>query len=112
MDAIAGHIGTVAAYAVLLYLLLATACAQVAFKQYHHSGKRSSLMLAIALFVSTPAGSLLAVRQLGVGKVYVLMSLSYALVAFLGQRLFGEKISRHQVQGLALITLGCVCYTL
>jgi multidrug transporter EmrE-like cation transporter len=40
------------------------------------------------------------------------MSLSYGLVALMGWKLFGEPVSRRQVQGLALITLGCLVYTL
>lgn len=104
--------GPATAYLMLAFVLLATALAQVAFKHYHHSGRRSSLFIAIVLFVCSPPFTILAARHLGIGKVYVLMSLSYALVAFLGQKLFDEPISRRQRQGLALVTLGCLLYAL
>ena len=104
--------GPATAYLMLAFLLLATAFAQVAFKHYHHSGRRSSLFIAILLFVCSPPVAILAARQLGIGKVYVLMSLSYALVAFLGRKLFDEPISRRQLQGLAIVTLGCLIYAL
>lgn len=112
MDAITPGTVPVAAYMMLAFLLFAAAVAQVAFKHYHHSGRRSSLFIAIFLFVCSPPVTILAVRQLGIGTVYVLMSLSYGLVALLGRKLFDERISRRQLQGLALITLGCLLYAL
>lgn len=99
-------------YLMLVLLLLATATAQTAFKHYHHAARRSSLFFALALFASCPALTILAARQLGIGKVYVFMSLSYALVALMGAKLFDERISRRQGQGLALITLGCILYAI
>jgi multidrug transporter EmrE-like cation transporter len=103
--------GIVSAYAMLAFLLLATALAQVAFKHFHHTGRRASLVLAIALFVVSPPITILAARRLGIGEIYVLMSLSYGLVAFMGWKLFNERIARAQLQGLALIMLGCIVYT-
>jgi multidrug transporter EmrE-like cation transporter len=100
-----------AAYILLLLALLATALAQVSFKHYHLSGQRSSLVVAVLLFACIPPVTFLAVRELGVGKVYVLTSLSYGLVAFLGWKVFKEGISRRQLTGLAIITLGCLIYT-
>ncbi|MEO8186381.1 MAG: hypothetical protein ABI580_03345 [Burkholderiaceae bacterium] len=106
------HIGTPAAYVLLLMAVLTTALAQIAFKHYHLFGQRRSLFVAIALFASIPPAAFLAVRQLGVGKVYVLTSLSYGLVTYLGWRFFKERVSGNQLKGLALITLGCLLYTL
>jgi drug/metabolite transporter (DMT)-like permease len=106
------HAGPVVAYGLLLLVLLATATAQIAFKAWHLSGRRATLVLAIGLFVCIPPVTILTARQLGIGQVYVLMSLSYGLVALMGWKRFGEPISRRQVQGLALITLGCILYTL
>ena len=97
---------------VLLLVLLATSCAQIAFRHYHLHGRRTSLFLAIGLFLSIPPVTFLAVRQLGVGKVYVFTSLNYGLVAVLGRQWLGERISARQVQGLVLITLGCLLYAL
>lgn len=103
---------TGASYVMLGFLLLATAAAQIAFKHYHHARRRSSLIIALALFASCPPITVLAARQLGIGKVYVLMSLSYALVAYMGMKLFDERVSGKQLQGLALITIGCILYAL
>jgi len=103
-------IQSVVAYCLLALALLATAFAQIAFKHFHLSGKRISLVLAICLFASIPPITFLAVRQLGIGKVYVLTSLNYGLVPFLAWKLFGERITSKQVQGLGLITLGCLVY--
>jgi drug/metabolite transporter (DMT)-like permease len=102
----------VSAYLLLAVMLAATAVAQIAFKYHHLSGRRSALATAIVLFVAIAPMSFLSVRALGIGRVYVLTSLSYGLVAILGYRLFGERISRRQVQGLALITAGCFLYSL
>ena len=99
------------AYALLFLALLATAFAQIAFKHYHLSGRRGSLLAAVLMFACIPPVTYLAVRQLGIGKVYVLTSLSYAMVAFFGWRLFQERVTRRQVQGLAIITFGCLLYT-
>ena len=112
MDSFALPIGSAFSYLMLAFLLLATAFAQIAFKHHHHSGRRSSLFIAIVLFASCPPITILAARQLGIGKVYVLMSLSYALVAFMGLKLFNERIARKQLHGLALITIGCLLYAL
>jgi len=112
MHAFALPTGTATAYLMMGFLLLATAAAQIAFKHYHHATRRSSLFIALVLFASCPPFTVLAARQLGIGKVYVLMSLSYALVAFMAMKLFDERISRKQLQGLALITVGCILYAL
>ncbi|KAF1713954.1 hypothetical protein CSC71_06160 [Pseudoxanthomonas sangjuensis] len=103
--------GAPVAYALLFLALLATASAQVAFKHYHLSARRRSLVAAILLFACIPPVTFLAIRGLGVGKVYVFTSLSYALVAFLGWKMFRERITARQVQGLVVITLGCIVYT-
>lgn len=99
------------AYGLLLLALIATACAQVAFKYYHFSGRRSSLIAALLMFSCIPPVTFLAIRDLGIGHVYVFTSLSYGLVAFLGWKLFGERLNRRQVFGLVAITLGCILYT-
>jgi len=103
---------TVIAYTVLLVALLTTAFAQIAYKHYHVTGKRASLALAIGMFLLIPPATFVAVHYLGIGEVYVLTSLNYGFVAFLGWKCFGEPIGRHQVEGLALITLGCLVYSL
>lgn len=102
--------GKVVAYLLLALAILATACAQIAFKHHHVSGRKSSLLLALAMFAGIPPLTYLAIRGLGVGRVYVFTSLSYALVVFLGREFFDEKVSREQLHGLALIVLGCMLY--
>ena len=106
------HMTATIAYALLAIALLTTAFAQVAYKHYHVSGRRSSLAMALGLFLLIPPATFVAVRYLGIGKVYVLTSLNYGFVAFMGWKYFGERISKGQLQGLALITLGCLLYAL
>jgi len=106
------HMTNTLAYVLLAAALLTTAFAQVAFKHYHVSGKRSSLLIALGLFLLIPPATFAAVRHLGIGKVYVLTSLNFGFVAFMGWKYFGERISKGQIQGLALITLGCLLYAL
>lgn len=100
------------AYLLLLGALLTTALGQVSFKHYHLTRRPISFVLAVGLFLVTPPMTLLAVRQLGIGTVYVSTGFTYSLVAFLGWFAFGEHVSRRQVAGLALITLGCIVYAL
>lgn len=100
------------AYALLAAVVTTTAAAQLLFKHYHLSGRRASLAAALLLFASLPPATYYAVRQLGIGRVYILTSLSYGIVAFLGARLFGERVTRAQVQGLVLIVAGCLVYNL
>ncbi len=72
------------AYLLLLGALLTTALGQVSFKHYHLTHNLPSFVLAVGLFLVTPPMTLLAVRQLGVGTVYVSTGLTYSLVALLG----------------------------
>jgi drug/metabolite transporter (DMT)-like permease len=99
-------------YVLVVAILLLTASGQVAFKQYHQCGRRRWLAAAVLQFVAVVPCSLVAVQRLGVAPVYVFMSLSYALVALAGWRLFGERIDRRQATGIATIVAGCVIFNL
>lgn len=93
-------------------ILAATSAAQVLFKLHHVARSPRALVAAVALFVAVVPLSYLAVRQVGLATLYVFMSLSYGIVAFLGQRLFGERVPRMQAAGIALVVLGCFVYNL
>lgn len=99
-------------YLLILVMLLATAAGQVFFKHYHVSGRRISLVLAIGLFVAVVPLTFLAVKQLGLATVYIFMSLSYGLVAFMGWKLFDERVNARQVSGIMIVMLGCLIYNL
>lgn len=103
---------TALAWGALVLALLCTASAQMLFKHYYLRGRRTSLLWALLLFASIPPMTFLAIGALGVGQVYVLTSMNYALVSVLGWRLFGERRDARQIQGLALITVGCLMYSL
>lgn len=99
-------------YLLLTAVLLLTAAGQVFFKHHHVSQSRRSLVLAIGSFVTVVPMTFACVRLLGLGTVYVFMSLSYGLVAFLGHRLFGEPVGRRQAAGTLVIMAGCLVYNL
>ena len=55
---------------------------------------------------------MLAVRGLGVGRVYATAALAYVAAPLLAIRMFGERMSLFQATGLALIVVGVVVYNL
>jgi undecaprenyl phosphate-alpha-L-ara4N flippase subunit ArnE len=96
----------------LLGMLALTAAGQVAFKHHHLGGGRAWLAAAVALFVSVVPMSYLAVQRFGIAVVYLFMSLSYAVVALLGWRLFGERVRPRQWCGIGLVVAGCILFNL
>jgi drug/metabolite transporter (DMT)-like permease len=97
-------------FAMLALILLLTASGQLAFKQFHRVGQRAWLAAAVIQFVLVVPLSLLAVQRFGIALVYILMSLSYALVALGGWHLFGEPVGRRQAAGIAVIVAGCIIF--
>jgi multidrug transporter EmrE-like cation transporter len=100
------------AWIALAFCLLCTVGAQLSFKSYHLGRSRIQLLLALALFAAAVPSTMLAVRGLGVGRVYVAAALTYVVAPLLAVRLFGERIGKLQATGLALILAGVVIYNL
>lgn len=98
------------AWVALSVTLLATVGAQLLFKAYHLGGRRACLVSAILLFVLAVPATVLAVRDLGIGRVYVAAALTYVVAPLFAVRLFKERVGRLQLAGLALILAGVVLY--
>ncbi len=94
----------------LVVSVLSTAGAQLLFKSYHLRGRRSRLLAAITLFLLVVPSTMLAVRGLGIGRVYVAAALCYVIAPLFAVRLFDERITRTQLLGLALIVTGVIAY--
>lgn len=96
-------------------LALSLACtvgAQLGYKAYHLRRRPALLLLTLALFALAVPSTMLAVRGLGVGRVYATAALAYVAAPLLAIRMFGERMSLFQATGLALIVVGVVVYNL
>jgi multidrug transporter EmrE-like cation transporter len=100
------------AWLFLAVVLLATVAGQLLFKHSHRSGRRVFTAAAIALFLLAVPFTLLAVRDLGIGRVYIAMALSYVITPLAAGALFGETIRSRHALALALILGGVVVYNL
>jgi multidrug transporter EmrE-like cation transporter len=96
----------------LLASLAATVGAQLYFKSYHLGRQRSHLLMAVVLFTAAVPCTMLAVRDFGIGRVYIATALSYVLAPAAAVYLFHERINRAQACALALIVAGVVTYNL
>jgi multidrug transporter EmrE-like cation transporter len=96
----------------LAFCLLCTVGAQLCFKSYHLGHRRIQLLLALVLFAAAVPSTMLAVRGLGVARVYVAAALTYVAAPLLAIHLFGERVGKLQAAGLALILAGVVVYNL
>lgn len=92
--------------------LLCTVGAQIGYKAYHLQRRPALLLLTLALFALAVPSTMLAVRGLGVGRVYATAALTYVAVPLLAIRMFGERMGRLQSTGLVLIFAGVVVYNL
>jgi drug/metabolite transporter (DMT)-like permease len=100
------------AWIALAAALLCTVGAQLCFKGYHLRQRRILLLAAVALFAGAVPSTMLAVRELGMARVYVAAALTYVAAPLLAIRLFDERIGKLQAAGLALIVAGVVVYNL
>ncbi len=92
--------------------VLTTVAAQLAFKQYHRGHRRLLLFTAIAMFTLAVPCTYLAVRDLGIGRVYVGAALAYVITPLVARRIFAEHLERSQLAALALILVGVIVYNL
>ncbi|WP_424682113.1 DMT family transporter [Frateuria sp. YIM B11624] len=95
----------------LLLTILATVTAQLFFKLNHLAGRRFYLLVAIGLFCAAVPCTLLATRDLGIGRVYIGAALSYVLTPLAAVWLFGEQLRRSQWTALAVIVAGIALYS-
>lgn len=90
----------------LAVALLATAAGQVLFKYASNRRSKRLLIATVLLFCLVPPTSFLALRGLSLGTVYVSTALAQLLAVVAAMVLFGERYSRFQWIGLALILFG------
>lgn len=96
----------------LALTILVTVAAQLAFKQFFLSRRRRYVITAIALFCAAIPCTYMAVRTLGIGRVYMGAALSYVLAPLAAHRLFGEHLASRHFAALGLILAGVVVYNL
>jgi multidrug transporter EmrE-like cation transporter len=95
----------------LMLTILATVAAQLFFKLSHLAGRRFYLLVAVGLFCSAVPCTLLATRDLGIGRVYIGAALSYVLTPVAAVWLFGERMRGSQWAALAVIVAGIALYS-
>lgn len=92
--------------------IVVTVLAQLSFKNYYRRRRRMFLLCAITLFCLAVPCTYLAVRGLGIGRVYVGAALTYVLTPLAAARFFGEHLGRRHMLALGLILSGVVVYNL
>lgn len=95
----------------LLLTILATVAAQLFFKLSHLAGRRIYQLIAIGLFCTAVPCTLLATRELGIGRVYIGAALSYVLTPVAAVWLFRERLRRSQWAALGVIVAGIAIYS-
>lgn len=90
----------------LVVALVATAAAQVLFKYASSRRSKWPMIATIGLFCLVPPASFLALRGLSLATVYISTALSQLLAVGAAMTVFGERYSRAQWVGFALILLG------
>lgn len=92
--------------------LLATAFAQLSFKRYFAARARGWLLATVLLFLAVPFTTYQALRGLPLSTVYVATALSQLLVVGLSLAWLGERYTRRQQAGFALVLAGVVLFNL
>lgn len=98
------------AWIFLLGSVLFTVVGQLVYKQYSTNKRLPWLIGGIGLFSMAVPCTMWAVRDLGIGMVYVGSSLSYILAPLLGQFFFDEQVTMRQWGYFGVIMLGVVVY--
>lgn len=92
--------------------ILATAAGHVLFKW---GALHESLLWRVAgvgMWGLAPIFSLLALRQLSVGEVYVATAITPVITTFAGLTLFREHVSRRTATGIAVVVFGVFLFGL
>jgi drug/metabolite transporter (DMT)-like permease len=89
-----------------------TVAAQLSFKNYFRTQRRWFVLAAAVLFVLAVVCTYMAVRSLGIGRVYVGAAFTYILTPLATRHLFGERLVHGQYAALGLIAAGVIVYNL
>lgn len=94
----------------LLIGLLGAAGGHVAFKLYFRERRTSFLGLAALSFALGQLGFFLALRNLGIGTVYMATGLVQVLVLFVSHQVLNDRISRERLLAVGTVVLGVAIY--
>ncbi len=90
--------------------ILLTAIGHVFYKIYALNGRLQFLILTAITFVLIPCFSFLALRELTIAQVYLCTAM-VPILTTIGAKIFiKEKITKHHIIGLSLITIGTILY--
>lgn len=98
------------AYEWLAASLLSTALAQLAYKAFFRTRRRRWLGVTLALFVLVPYTTYRALQGLPLATVYVATAISQLIVVGASLTLMGERYTRRQWLGFALVLGGVMLY--
>ena len=87
-----------------------TALGHLLYRFYAVSKRTHFLILTGMAFVLIPVFSYLALRELTIAQVYLCAAAAPVLTTLAAGVFLKEKINRHHVIGLVLITMGTVTY--
>jgi uncharacterized membrane protein len=87
-----------------------TALGHLLYRRYAISKQMSFLALTGAAFILIPVFSYLALRDLTIAQVYLCAAAAPVLTTLGAWAFLKEKINRHHIIGLVLITVGTVMY--
>lgn len=87
-----------------------TALGHILYKRYSVDGNKLFLVLTGLTFILIPLASFLALRGLTIAQVYLCAAMVPLITTFGAKIYLKEKITRHHLIGLLLITSGTVIY--
>lgn len=100
------------AWLLLGLALAATIAGQLLFKHSQLEGRRVHVVAAVGLFLLAVPLSVLAARDLGIGRFYIATALTYVATPLAAMAVFGERLTRSQWYALGLILAGVAIYNL
>jgi len=85
---------------------------QVYYKLYFRTRKMSHLIISIAIFLTAPVGSYLALRHLSIGLVSMSTAITQIIVLTLAHFVLKEQITRAHVLAMLVITAGVIIFSM
>ena len=87
-----------------------TATGHIFYKIYALNNRLPFLVLTAITFVLIPCFSFLALRELTIAQVYLCTAMVPILTTIGAKVFIKEKITKHHIIGLTLITIGTILY--
>lgn len=94
----------------LILMVFVTAAGQISYKLYFRRRHFPTLVLAVAFFLLAVFFSYLSQRGLPMDTVYMTSSMNIVMVLLGSSLLLGEKLTKPQIIGSALIISGIILY--